>query len=145
MMELTDQRDFPRIVIAVEDNAYRYYGGPLRLDVDSTTRYVSEGHLKDYPLREVWGHVADYIAAHPEVLTYTPNDVAIAQQQRAEKCEELAHEAYLAKEDGAIGDALALVDEGERTNPDHRVAGRRTWDHLREKINAARPVCDVVL
>lgn len=141
-MEFTEQRDIPRIIIAIEDNAYRYFGGPLNLGVDSTIRYVCEGHLKDYPLREVWGHVAAYVQTHPEVLTHSSNDVADAQQRRAETCESLAHEAYEAMGEGDIADALALIDDAERTNPDHRIAGRHTWDHLREAVNAKRPVCE---
>jgi hypothetical protein len=141
-MNFTDQRDFPRIRVAVEDNAYRYIGGPFNMGAEAAVRYVCEGHLKDYPLREVWEHVAAYIDAYPQVLAYTPADVAIAQQERNERCDDLAHEAYEAMNEGDIADALALIDDAERTNPDYRVAGRHTWDDLREAINAKRPVCE---
>lgn len=134
--------DLARIAVAVEDNALRYVGGPFNFGRDDAVRYVSEGHLKRYPFREVWDHVAAYIDAHPEVLTYTPTTVAANQQRRAEQCEGLARDAHEAMTEADIPDALAAVDDGERIDPDYRVAGRHSWDALREAINARRPVCE---
>ncbi len=60
-MTFTDV-DLARIRVAAEDNAHRYYGGPLNLSRVDAARYITEGHLKQYPLKETWQQVATLIA-----------------------------------------------------------------------------------
>lgn len=128
--------DLARIRNATEDNAHRYYGGPLSLGKDDAARYVAEGHLKQYPLAETWREVAALLDARPEILTLTAAEVEQRRTNRANLCEEYAHNAHRHLVTGWVDDAHGLIDDGELLDPDHRVLGRYSWQQIRDAVIA---------
>lgn len=128
--------DHARIQVATEDNAHRYYGGPLNFGKADAARYVTEGHLKEYPLAETWREVTALIEARPEMLTWTAAEVQQRQQALADMCEEYAVSAHRHMVTGWTDDAHGLINDGELCNPDHRVLGRYSWQQLHDAVDA---------
>ena len=137
-----DELDLIRVRIATEDNAGRYFGGPLGLSQSDAARYTSEGHLSKlcdrYGLATVWRAVAEVIEARPELLTDSEEVRQQRARDRAAACEAANVSAGDAYKAGNYPAALAALDEGDRADPDHRVNGRHSWASLRELVHTKR-------
>ena len=135
--------DLVRVAIATQDHAHRWYGrhGGFTFSKSDAARYVSEGALKQYPLKPTWRAVAAHIEAHPEVLTFTDEQEVQAQRDRAQRCAEIADEACEQMVAGWFVDALAMLDAGELVDPDYRI-GFRSWDDLREIVRRRQALAE---
>lgn len=127
-----------RLIRLVEDHAARYfqlsYGGG---SIQAAARYIAEGHAKANP-RE-WAWIADYITAHPEVLTMPVRndaDLAARNEKQREVWDQEAAEHFVA---ARWADALACIDHAESF-----IRQEGYLDHLRQYVeDAARAACTV--
>ncbi|MBO4164292.1 hypothetical protein [Micromonospora antibiotica] len=119
-------RPAERVIIAhvCQDWAATYHSGPLRLTINDTVRYLSDGHLEDLTARHgrkaIWQAVAAHLQDHPATLT-TPRTTAQQRDQRQTERDARAaahldaarhhHRQELPFE------ALALIDRAEMCSP----------------------------
>lgn len=132
------ERDQVRIRVWTEDNAGRHFQGPAGGSLENAARYTSESWLNrnadPYPLPTVWRLVRALLEDRPELLHLTPHQRKQQQEDRAARCEAAfarADEAFRAGDPDA---AVAALNEGEATDPDHRI-GWATWAQLRQFVH----------
>lgn len=136
-----DNLDLRRIEIATEDQAARYYGGPLRFTADDAARYTAEGRRLDelcrtHGLPVIWRAVAAVLRERPELLTDTEQAVELRKEQRRQQCYEATHAAAQAVLAGRFDEAQRHIDRGELIDPDYLSDGWRSWESLRNAVAA---------
>ncbi|MFI6536627.1 hypothetical protein ACIBHY_29545 [Nonomuraea sp. NPDC050547] len=123
------------LVAAIERMAagYRWTGDP--------GRYIAEGAGKGgspRPGEKEW--VDTYIAAHPEVLTFTGKEIVRRTRQqerervdRKKEATARSNQAKRAFDDGDFDRALELIDQAEELEPT-----QERWDNIRRIIREAQ-------
>jgi hypothetical protein len=131
--------DQARIRIAVADHAAKLAANPmLNGDPDDVARYLSEGELTKvtdrHGLRTVWAAVAQALRDDPDAMRRPQADTDAARTARAAEAARLSSEAAAATRGGDFAGALAMIDQGEQTDPDYRTDRGRSWEELRTLV-----------
>lgn len=105
-----------RFLDEVEAHA-RDFNLPLLGDpADAAGRYVTEGFLKDldakYGLGPVWDAVKDHVLAHPQILTWSDEEVAAAKEDRVATVAPQIHRLIGEAQQAAQADNAAELLDG---------------------------------
>ncbi|MET8006305.1 hypothetical protein [Nonomuraea glycinis] len=127
-----------RLVEAIELMAagYRWTGDPGRYIAEAHGQHRSKGEAGQ--VEKDW--IDAYIAAHPEVLSFSDKELQRrrAQQERAREARRaeasaLSKQAKERYDAGDFGEALALIDRAQEADP-----LQERWDRIREQIREAQ-------
>lgn len=134
--------DLRRVELAAEDHLADWYGprGLFTFGRDDAIRYTAEGPLgvlcDRYGLPAVWQAVEAVVDRRPDLLTAAEEQRRGRADARRAACEEAVTQAKAAVRAGDFTAALAALDRGAATDPDHRVDGFRTWEEIRDRVQA---------
>lgn len=105
-----------RFLDAVEEHARDFNLPVLGAPADAAGRYVTEGFLKDldakYGFGPVWDAVKDHVIEHPQILTWTDEEVAAAKENRVATVAPRIHQLIGEAQQAAQADDVAGLLDG---------------------------------